>query len=530
MLVRDDTGNYDAGANPGGWGAPNPAKTDVVRILLAQARLANTPSPTGIPLSVPDQAAYLTGAGAVIAPLAPPGNQDGVYNITSLVGFTGPQTITSAAGSLQFSMVNADTIFATAAGFTIDTLSQTIFYAIDRTKPLTNTGGYVTAALPLTVAYQVTYYFQAQEYGLIYQTGQACLNRDIAEFAGTCGCCEGEDLDTLMCRFSQYQAMFIRFVEQDWAGADDLAIKLQNDCQLGGKCSPLVPRPVPSVLHAAPVITVQPSNSQLAAGANASFTVTATGTGPLFYQWRFNGVAIPGQTDQTLLLLNITAPQAGQYSVVVWNTYGYVISLSALLTIGGALTPITITVQPVSQATTVGANVTFTVTAVGDGPITYQWRKNGTNMPGKTASSLTINNVQAGDVALYDCVISGPINSVTSNAVALTLGIVARWGWADTPPGNTTDIANMQGSGSFASGATINADFTPNAAPKILSMAEPSTEPVKLHWFVATDNQGAIGDPNNDLFGVPVIIGAWRVYSSVFGTAQQGAVMQFRTT
>lgn len=529
MLILDDTGNYDAVANPGGWGAPNPAKTDVIQILIAQAFLDALPLP-GTPLSTPDKTAYLTGAGATVLPATGGPNMDGVYNLTALLGFVCPQTLTSAAGSLQFSMNQANTVFATAVGFTIDSLSTTIFYPIDRTKPLSGAGGSVLTALPLAAGLAVTYYFQAQDYALVMQQGQACLLRDIAHYSGTCEGCEGDDLDALTVRYAQYLSMIQRFVNQDWAGANDLAIKLQKDCSLTGNCSPLVANPAAQQLGVAPVITVQPSNANLAAGGNASFSVTATGTGPLMYQWQRNGVDIPGQTGQTLLLLNVAPPDAGLYGVIVYNQYGYAKSIAATLTIGGALTPISITVQPISQATVLGANITFPLTAVGDGPITYQWRKNGTPIVGATAATLALNNVQAGDVATYDCVVSGPINSIVSNAVQLTLGIIARWGWKNTIPSIVGDIAALQSSGSFATGATIIADFTPNAAPLYLIMAEPSTEPLKINWFESINNNGPIGDPNNDLFGVPLIIGPWRVYVTVFQTAQQEAPIQFKTT
>jgi len=529
VLAVDDTGNYDAQANPGGWGAPNPAKAAVVQILLSQANLGTAVLPGAVPLPVPEQANYLTGGGTVLIPLTSL-QKDSVYQIRALIGFTCPGTITSVAGALTFSMVNADSIFADAVGFTIDSLSNTTFYAVDRTKPLTGTGGAVTTALPNAAALAVTYYFEADGYGLVFQQGQACLLRDIAKYADTCECCEGEDFDALMTRFAQEMSMFDRFALQDYAGANDLAIKLQCDCLLTGKCSTFVPQPAPTNLIVKPVITVQPSNTTLSGGSNATFTVQAEGTGPLYYQWRKNGIDIPGETGQTLLLLNIQPLDAAQYSVIVWNQYGYDISSSATLTIGGALTPVSITVQPVAVSTTIGAAASFSVTATGDGPITYQWRKNGTNIPGATANVYNIPNVQAGDIGLYDCVVSGPINSVISNAVALSVGVVARWGFADTQPVDINDVNNLQHSGNFTSGGTITASYVDNNAPKFLTMAEPSTEPPKTYWFGAADNQGPIGDPNTNLFIVVGIIGAWRVYTTAYKTQQTLTPIQFKVT
>jgi Immunoglobulin domain len=83
----------------------------------------------------------------------------------------------------------------------------------------------------------------------------------------------------------------------------------------------------------APSIVNQPTNQTILAGANVNFSVTFTGTAPLNYQWRKNGVNIVGETSSTLTLNSVTAANSGSYSVVVWNAYGSVTSATAYLAV-----------------------------------------------------------------------------------------------------------------------------------------------------------------------------------------------------
>jgi hypothetical protein len=82
-----------------------------------------------------------------------------------------------------------------------------------------------------------------------------------------------------------------------------------------------------------PVITQAPCSQTKCVGQTATFTVTATGTPPLRYQWQFNRAAIPDATDATLMLLGVQTNQAGLYSVVVSNAVGSVTSSNAVLTV-----------------------------------------------------------------------------------------------------------------------------------------------------------------------------------------------------
>jgi hypothetical protein len=82
-----------------------------------------------------------------------------------------------------------------------------------------------------------------------------------------------------------------------------------------------------------PTIATQPSSQSVLLGQNASFSVTATGLAPLLYRWRFNGAEVPGGTDTSLNLTNVSDANAGTYTVVVRNNGGAVTSAVATLTV-----------------------------------------------------------------------------------------------------------------------------------------------------------------------------------------------------
>lgn len=87
----------------------------------------------------------------------------------------------------------------------------------------------------------------------------------------------------------------------------------------------------------APVIMIGPTNFTAIHGATVSFNVTATGTGPLGYRWRRDGVAlndgagIAGADSATLTLSNVSRRTASTYSVQVTNSFGSVLSTKATL-------------------------------------------------------------------------------------------------------------------------------------------------------------------------------------------------------
>ena len=77
--------------------------------------------------------------------------------------------------------------------------------------------------------------------------------------------------------------------------------------------------------------------------------------------------------------------------------------------------------QPTNQTTVVGGSATFSVTATGDAPLSYQWSHDDVDIPGATGATLTLNNVQAADVGSYYVVVTNNVGTTTSNAASLVV-------------------------------------------------------------------------------------------------------------
>src|SRR5206468_6610682 len=93
--------------------------------------------------------------------------------------------------------------------------------------------------------------------------------------------------------------------------------------------------------YTAPSITLNPLGQQAQCStASPSFSVTATGSAPLSYQWRFGGSPISGATSDTLTFPNAAFANAGSYDVIVTNPYASVTSSVATLTIVDTIAPV----------------------------------------------------------------------------------------------------------------------------------------------------------------------------------------------
>ncbi len=170
-------------------------------------------------------------------------------------------------------------------------------------------------------------------------------------------------------------------------------------------------------VQAPPLIAQQPQSRTVIAGSNTTFIVTASG-GALQYQWRFDGTNLAGANSSAYALANIQPANAGGYSVVVSNSFGSTTSLVATLTV---LVPPSITNQPQSLTVIIGNSADFSVVAGGTAPLSFQWRRNGTNLADANAASFNIASVQPADAGNYALVITNAAGSITSAVATLTV-------------------------------------------------------------------------------------------------------------
>jgi alpha-tubulin suppressor-like RCC1 family protein len=191
---------------------------------------------------------------------------------------------------------------------------------------------------------------------------------------------------------------------------------------------------VSALAQPTPSITQQPSSQSVLAGSNATFTVTATGQF-LSYFWQLNGTNLVNDTyvsgvNSPTLSLSAVFPgiSDGTYQVIVSNRHGMVTSDPAVLTV---LVPASIRTHPTAQSVVLSSNATFSANVNGTQPITYRWRRNGTDLvndgriSGATTSALTIANTLASDAGDYSLFVSNSVGQATSSAAALTVQIPA---------------------------------------------------------------------------------------------------------
>ena len=238
-----------------------------------------------------------------------------------------------------------------------------------------------------------------------------------------------------------------------------------------GSCGP-VSESVTITIRRAVTITTQPSNVGVCASFPADISVVATGDN-LTYQWYrgtppldpadvpvVNSSNISGATSNILHFNQASLADAGSYYVIVSGAAECdpVPSIDVTLNVDQA---IVITDEPVSRTLCVGSPVTFSVEADANGdPLLYQWRFNGTIIPGANSPAYTIDNISATNAGNYDVLISGSsgYNCSSAQSAIATLALYPI-------PVATADPASSE----ICSGTTTSIDLTSNVPGTIFN-------------------------------------------------------------
>ncbi|KAB2858253.1 MAG: hypothetical protein F9K43_24870, partial [Bauldia sp.] len=198
-----------------------------------------------------------------------------------------------------------------------------------------------------------------------------------------------------------------------FGGPTSIAADANGNLYLLENANHIVRRASASASPLLPVIQFSPHDQTVAVGEDVLFGVVATGVSTLSYQWQKDGVNLGGATNPTLPLTNVQSAGAGRYRVLVTSAEGSALSAEAVLTV---TVPPAITGQPAaSLVVSSGQPIALSVTT-GDAGATYQWRRNGFEIPGAIGANLNLASATRQDAGYYDVVINGLNGSVVSAA------------------------------------------------------------------------------------------------------------------
>lgn len=216
--------------------------------------------------------------------------------------------------------------------------------------------------------------------------------------------------------------------------------KVQVSNAGGNTTSTTVILTVNTTSSGAPTIDTAPQSQTVSAGSNVTFSVGVSSATAVTYQWQRDGVDLTGATSPTYTLAPAQESDSGStWRVIATNAAGSTTSSSATLSVTAGLSSApAITTQPVSQTVASGSMVTFTVAASGSPAPSFQWQRDGIDIPGATADSHVLASVQTTDSgSTWRVIVTNSAGSVTSNSVTLTV--------QPPPPASTAVIAVLAG-------------------------------------------------------------------------------------
>jgi hypothetical protein len=244
-----------------------------------------------------------------------------------------------------------------------------------------------------------------------------------------------------------------------------------------------------------PAITSQPQSATIPSGGSTTLSVSATGTGPLSYQWYVGASGdtshpAQGQTSPSIL---VGGTQTYSYWVRVSNACGSVNSNTATVTVSGSCTPPSITSQPQSTTIPSGGSTTLSVSATGTGPLSYQWYVGASGDTSHPAQGQTSPSILVGGTQTYSYWVRVSNACGFANSATATVTVS---GSSCTPPTITSQPQST----------TI-----PSGGATTLSVAATGTAPLSYQWYVGTS--GNTASPIQGGTSTSIYVGGTQTYS-----------------
>lgn len=243
--------------------------------------------------------------------------------------------------------------------------------------------------------------------------------------------------------------------------------------------------PAVLTLGQTPQINVPPESQEACMGASATFTVVASGTGTLTYQWYRDGSVIFGANGTSYTVAPVQLTSVGGYSVRVSGTCGSVLSDEAWLTLASGPEVIT---SPQSVAACGGDDIQLCVVVDGQGEtVTYRWYKDDAPLVGApNAACLPLTAVNAADAGVYYVEVENSCGVTFSDSATVTIRDNVA---IDVPPSSATVCIGMTATFSVTASGTPPLHYVWRKNDELLDTDGPVLE---LPEVTLDDDQAAI--------------------------------------
>lgn len=162
--------------------------------------------------------------------------------------------------------------------------------------------------------------------------------------------------------------------------------------------------------------TASAADATIKLGEKLSLVGSAEANPPATFVWFLNGQKIAEGNSYTIV--SAKESDAGSYTLEATNMHGVGKSPAFVVVVDTATAPV-IAMAPLDAALLEGSSLSLSVVATGSPAPTYQWKKNGTDIPGATTSRLTFSSINRTDSGSYSVVVSNVVGSVTSPAAVI---------------------------------------------------------------------------------------------------------------